>query len=600
MNADLLLTLYDRVADAPDAIARLRRFVLDLAVRGKLVEQDAPDKTAVELLKRIQRARRKRVANGEMRPEKRIPAPARDAEIFRLSPNWLWCVADSVWDFENGDRSTNYPSRDQLVSSGVPFINAGHLVKGRVSSKQMNFITHEKFESLGGGKLRQGDQLYCLRGSLGKHAVFDTEMDAAIASSLVILRPVLADCVPYFSLYLDSSVAEIMLRRFDNGSAQPNLSSANLRRFEIPLPPLAEQHRIVAKVDELMALCDRLEKARAAREETRDWLTKASLARLSTPDTDDVTFRSYARFAVDALPALTARADQVKHLRETILNLAVRGKLVEQDPAAELLKRITAEKARLVKTGKIRKPRAVVPLDSDGFSFPLPRGWAWTQIVQLGVINPRNKAPDDHEASFVPMPMIPTEYGVTNAHEARPWGKIKKGYTHFAEGDVGLAKITPCFENGKSVVFRNLTGGIGSGTTELHVIRPIFVVADCIVLFLKGPHFIKTGIPRMTGTAGQKRVPTEYFTSSSFPLPPLAEQRRIVTKVDELMALCDRLEASLVAAGTTRYNLLESLLQEAFAPSADNDPAGASPVSISRINPEAVAKPPPARPQPQI
>ena len=232
----------------------------------------------------------------------------------------------------------------------------------------------------------------------------------------------------------------------------------------------------------------------------------------------------------------------------------------------ELLKRITAEKARLVKTGKIRKPRAVVPLDSDGFSFPLPRGWAWTQIAQLGVINPRNKAPDDHEASFVPMPMIPAEYGVTNAHEARPWGKIKKGYTHFAEGDVGLAKITPCFENGKSVVFRNLTGGIGSGTTELHVIRPIFVDADCIVLFLKGPHFIKTGIPRMTGTAGQKRVPTEYFTSSPFPLPPLAEQHRIVAEVDELMALCDRLGEARAAREETRDRLTKASLARLSAP----------------------------------
>ena len=122
--------------------------------------------------------------------------------------------------------------------------------------------------------------------------------------------------------------------------------------------------------------------------------------------------------------------------------------------------------------------------------------------------------------------------------------KRERGYTHFAEGDVGLAKITPCFENGKSTVFRNLMNGIGSGTTELHVVRPIFVDPDYILLFLKSPHFIETGIPKMTGTAGQKRVPAEYFAHSAFPLPPLAEQQRIVAKVDELMALCDQLEAA--------------------------------------------------------
>jgi type I restriction enzyme, S subunit len=130
---------------------------------------------------------------------------------------------------------------------------------------------------------------------------------------------------------------------------------------------------------------------------------------------------------------------------------------------------------------------------------------------------------------------------------------------------IGLAKITPCFENGKSAVFRNLTGGIGAGTTELHIVRPLFVDQDYILLFVKSPHFIETGIPKMTGTAGQKRVPTEYFARSPFPLAPLAEQHRIVAKVDALMALCDQLEASLAAAGTRR-RLLDALLAEALAP----------------------------------
>ena len=198
--------------------------------------------------------------------------------------------------------------------------------------------------------------------------------------------------------------------------------------------------------------------------------------------------------------------------------------------------------------------------------FPIPSDWRWSQLAEIGVLSPRNEAPDTLEASFVPMPMIAAEYGVANQHEVRTWGEIKKGYTHFAEGDVGLAKITPCFENGKSAVFRNLTGGIGAGTTELHIVRPLFVDQDFILLFLKSPHFIETGIPKMTGTAGQKRVPTEYFAHSPFPLPPLAEQHRIVAKVDELMALCDRLEASLTATAATRRRLLDALLAEALAP----------------------------------
>jgi type I restriction enzyme S subunit len=264
--------------------------------------------------------------------------------------------------------------------------------------------------------------------------------------------------------------------------------------------------------------------------------------------------------------------DAIPRLRRFILDLAVRGKLVPQDPrdepASELLKRIAAEKARLVKAEEIKSPKPTPALSEA--PFQIPTNWHWSQMAEIGVLSPRNEAPDGMDASFVPMPMIAAEYGVANEHEVRPWGEIKKGYTHFAEGDVGLAKITPCFENGKSTVFRNLTGGIGSGTTELHIVRPLFVDQDFILIFFKSPHFIKTGIPKMTGTAGQKRVPTEYFAHSPFPLPPLAEQHLIVAKVDELMVLCDRLEATRAEREATRDRLTTASLGRLNAPDPDS------------------------------
>lgn len=263
--------------------------------------------------------------------------------------------------------------------------------------------------------------------------------------------------------------------------------------------------------------------------------------------------------------------DAVPSLRRFVLDLAVRGKLVEQDPndepASELLKRIEEEKIRLVKARMARKGKKLPPAEDS--PTQLPNAWCWTEIAEVGWISPRNDFPDDHIASFVPMRLIPTEYGTFKSHEMRQWGDIKKGYTHFAEGDVGLAKITPCFENGKSVVFRNLAGGIGSGTTELHVVRPIFVDADYIVIFLKSPLFIENGILRMTGTAGQKRVSREYFANSPFPLPPLTEQRRIVSKVDELMALCDQLERTRNEREQTRDRLTKASYARLAASNAD-------------------------------
>ena len=265
--------------------------------------------------------------------------------------------------------------------------------------------------------------------------------------------------------------------------------------------------------------------------------------------------------------------DTVPRLRRFVLDLAVRGKLVEQnshdEPAAELLKRIAKEKMRLVKAGEVRKPRIIPTLLGQDVPFSLRTNWYWSQIAEIGVLGPRNAADDHVRSSFVPMPLIASRYGLAIEHKVRRWGEIKRGYTHFAEGDVGLAKITPCFENGKSAVFRHLTGGIGSGTTELHIVRPLFVDPDYILIFLKCPHFIEGGIPKMTGTAGQKRVPIEYFASSPFPLPPLAEQHRIVAKVDELMALCDRLEVARTRREATRDRLSASSLARLDAPDPD-------------------------------
>ncbi len=234
--------------------------------------------------------------------------------------------------------------------------------------------------------------------------------------------------------------------------------------------------------------------------------------------------------------------EAIPRLRQFLFDVAVEGRLVEQEPddepACDLLERIASIKARAA----TRQRTATVPNWEPIYS--LPENWVWTSLAEIGYLSPRNDLPDDQPASFVPMPHISAEYGVPVRHEVRSWGEIKRGYTHFAEGDVAVAKITPCFENGKSTVFRRLTGGVGSGTTELHVVRPILVDADFILIFLKSPRFIDGGIPTMTGTAGQKRLPSHYFAGSPFPLPPLAEQGRIVAKVNELMTLCGQLESA--------------------------------------------------------
>jgi type I restriction enzyme S subunit len=267
----------------------------------------------------------------------------------------------------------------------------------------------------------------------------------------------------------------------------------------------------------------------------------------------------------------------IKKLRELILTLAMQGKLVKQDPkdqpASELLKEIQAEKDRLIKEGKSKKQKDLPPIKPEEVSYAVPEGWEWVRLGEIGIINPRNEVEDSLITGFVPMPLI--SEGMANLHTfaERPWSEIKKGYTHFADGDVGMAKITPCFENAKSCVFKGLPNGIGAGTTELHIFRNTFnsVVPVFLLFYLKNPKFLAFAESKMTGSAGQKRVPTPLFTELLIPLPPIAEQKRIVAKIDQLMALCDKLEAQRNARSDKRLAVHTAAINRLLTAADKND-----------------------------
>lgn len=256
----------------------------------------------------------------------------------------------------------------------------------------------------------------------------------------------------------------------------------------------------------------------------------------------------------------------IKKLRELILELAVRGKLVPQDlndePASKLLEKISIERAQLVKTKAIKKQKQLPEVNEDELSFSIPSNWSWTRLGNITEIGPRNNVDDEQEVAFIPMPLISTSYDGKHGQETRLWTEVKKGYTHFADGDIAIAKITPCFENSKAACFSNLQGGVGSGTTELHVARPIPDTLEplFILLYLKAPMFLELGKTKMTGSAGQKRVPKDFFAGNPLPFPPLNEQKRIVAKVNELMKLCDQLESQSESSIKAHGILVETLL----------------------------------------
>lgn len=250
-------------------------------------------------------------------------------------------------------------------------------------------------------------------------------------------------------------------------------------------------------------------------------------------------------------------------LRKSILQAAVQGRLVPQDkndePASELLKRIQAEKATLIKAGKLKKEKPLPPITENEIPYDLPDGWVWCRINDVAIINPRNTLPDDLEVTFLPMALISQEYFGGHKQEKKQWKEVKSGFTHFVEGDILLAKITPCFQNRKSCIASNLVSGFGAGTTELHVLRCILLVPQYLFIFIRNPYFIEEAVKNMTGTAGQQRVPAEYLRRFLLPLPPKAEQQRIASKVNELMALCDELEAAEKEQAALEKHLAEDL-----------------------------------------
>ena len=332
MNADRFLAHYERIADAPDAISRMRQFILDLAARGKLVEQNPADEPASELLKRIAAEKARLVKTGEIRKQPEFFTLAEIERAFDIPANWEWIPA-TYPAYGVSDLGKKVKTKDILEIGAFPVVDQGKVLVRGFSDDRDKVIRVERPLVLFGDHTREI-----------KLIDFDFVVGA---DGVKLLQPVIVFEGFYF----------LVLQWLPLDSRGYGRHFRLLKASNIPLPPLAEQHRIVAKVDELMAICDRLEAARANREATRDRLTAASLVRLDAPDPDPAIFRVHAAFALDNLAPLTACPDQVKVLRQTIFNLAVRGKLVEQnpadEPASELLKRIAVEKARLVKAGRL-------------------------------------------------------------------------------------------------------------------------------------------------------------------------------------------------------------------------------------------------------
>ena len=285
-----------------------------------------------------------------------------------------------------------------------------------------------------------------------------------------------------------------------------------------------------------------------------------------------------------------------KKLRQKILDLAIHGKLVPQDPndepASVLLERIRAEKERLIKEGKIKKSKTSKTSDTPHYEnvpFKVPESWCVVSLSELFMLNSKNEVEDNAEVGFIPMTNVEDGFSGDHTFEVREWKGVKKGYCHFQNGDIGVAKISPCFENLKSCIFHSLPNGFGAGTTELVILRSMGVYSPFYLYLFKSTWYISQGTKYFKGVVGQQRVNKAIFTELEVPLPSYREQQRIVAEIEKWFAFIDIIESGKTDLQTTikqtKSKILDLAIHGKLVPQDLNDEPASE--LLKRINPAA-------------
>lgn len=478
----------------------LRSKILDLAIRGKLTEQLPEDGSAEDLYAKIQEEKARLVKEGKLKREKALPEIT-EAEIpFEIPENWKWVRLIDFSSVINGDRGKNYPAKSTLSKRGIPFISALNLNGyGVDADENLLCLNEEQYNKLGSGKLQKGDVVICIRGSLGKHGKYPYEK-GAIASSLVIARPIytqgLEESGNYMMIWLDSTLFFKEIDKYDGGSAQPNLSAENLKKFLLPLPPFEEQKRIIDKVNDILERIDKIE---------------------------------YLQLQY---------ASNVQVLKDKFIAAGIRGKLTEQLPedgnAEDLYNQIQYEKARLIKEGKIKKEKPLPDISKDEIPFEIPKSWKWVRIGKVinEVIVPQRDKP--LFSGDIPWCRIEDRDGI--------YLNGTKSGQYVSEQTVKAMNLR-IFPVGTVL---SACSGASIGTILINTVEcctnQTFNGLVCNDLFYNWYlfWFLKSEISRlksMGSGSAMAYISQDKIRNMLIPLPPFNEQKRIVESLETMMKL---------------------------------------------------------------
>ncbi len=411
-----------------------------------------------------------------------------------MPEGWAWCRLNQIYNFIDYRGVT--PNK---IDSGVPLVTAKNVKNGYIDYSISEFISKADYEKRQGrGSPRKGDLLFTTEAPLGNCAIADLDIFSPGQRIITFQQYTNTEFLnnKLFLYFILSDKFQELIYNKRTGTTVTGIKAEKLKLIFIPLPPKKEQDSIVSVIENIYLNINSIEKSKLDLQEI------------------------------------------IKQTKSKILDLAIHGKLVPQDPtdepAEELLKRIATSDNRPYKKFDGEEP------------FDIPNSWSWSSMKDIVTINPKNKIDDYTYVSFIPMTLIDSEYKNAHGQEERLWKDIKKGFTHFAENDVAIAKISPCFENRKSVVLKNLKNGYGAGTTELYILRSKEgVLSEYILWLVKSDNFINTGVGNFSGVVGQQRLARDVVENYPIPLPPLTEQRRIVAKIEELFKNLDEILQNL-------------------------------------------------------
>ncbi|ROR18841.1 type I restriction enzyme S subunit [Vibrio crassostreae] len=545
-------------------VKKLRELILELAVRGKLVPQDPTDEPAAILLERIAEEKAQLVKDKKIKKPKMLP-DMEDQKPFLIPSNWSWSQLGFLTNYGVCDKAEPTSVSDDtwvLELEDVEKITSTLLKKVRFSDRAFKSSKNQfQPEDVIYGKLRPYLDKVLIADEYG---VCTTEMIPVRAYRDLTpgyLRLVMKS--PYFINYANDST---------HGMNLPRMGTDKARAALFPLAPLFEQHRIVAKVDELMTLCDQLEQQTEASIEAHQVLVTTLLDTLTNSVDADELMQNWARISehFDTLFTTEASIDQLK---QTILQLAVMGKLVPQDPAdepaAKLLERIAEEKAQLIKDKKIKKQKALPPIADDEKPFELPSGWEWCRLGSVLQMISDYHANGGYKILKENVELLDTvDYAImlrTTNFSSKNYNEYKyitESAYNFLEksklyvGDIIMNKIG----DPGAAFFVDDRGKPMSLAMNLFLLRAQNVDSQLVYLYLKGNYQYIRSFANGTST---KTITKEAVSNLVFPLAPLKEQHRIVTKTQELMAICDRLKACLKESQIAQLHLTDVIIEQA-------------------------------------